>query len=143
MKVRSVRERDRLKVGSAEHELPEKYMPALALAALDPAISRSFWWEHQGIRFGSHCGVLCIADLTIEILPKVSTKMGGEEQSRGVLISMLRDVGSCSLHRLGPGTLGHRSSTCSTSSSSIFVRVYNRCFGVVQSARTSLKRIIS
>ena len=39
---------------------------------------------------GPYCGVLRIGDLTIEVLPKVPTKFGADDEARGILIAMLR-----------------------------------------------------
>jgi 5-methylcytosine-specific restriction enzyme subunit McrC len=105
MTVLTVRERDRLTIGSAGQELPQQYANALAaLAHLLP--SRTFSWEHQAIRFGPYCGVIRVGDLTIEILPKISTRLGNEAQSRGVLIAMLRAAGELSASPVGAAPLG-------------------------------------
>lgn len=107
MRVRTVRERDRLRIGSSEQELPQEYTAAFAdVARALP--SRTFSWEHQAIRFGPYCGVLSIRDLTIEILPKISTnnKISDKEQSRGILIAMLRAAGELSPAPVGAAPLG-------------------------------------
>jgi 5-methylcytosine-specific restriction enzyme subunit McrC len=105
MRVRTVRERDQLRIGSSEQELPPEYAAALDKAA-HALPSRTFSWEHQAIRFGPYCGVFCIRDLTIEILPKLSTRISDEEQSRGILIAMLRAVGELSPTPVGTAPLG-------------------------------------
>jgi 5-methylcytosine-specific restriction enzyme subunit McrC len=105
MKVLTVRERDRLKIGNAGQELPSQH--AAALADLEPFLPpRALSWEHQAIRFGPYCGVIRVGSLTIEILPKVSTGLGNEAQSRGILIAMLRAAGELAVAPVGTGPLG-------------------------------------
>jgi 5-methylcytosine-specific restriction enzyme subunit McrC len=105
MRLVTVREREELKIGGSEQELSHAHAAALGeLAHTLPR--RTFSWEHQAIRVGPYCGVLRIADLTIEILPKVSTKLGDQGQSRGILIAMLRAAGELSATPIGSGPLG-------------------------------------
>src|SRR5262249_41572249 len=105
MTVLTVRERDRLTIGSARQELSERHAAGLAdLARLLPR--RTFSWEHQAIRFGPYCGVLQVGDLTIEILPKIATRLGNDAQSRGILITMLHAVGELSAAAIGTAALG-------------------------------------
>jgi len=80
---------------------------AATLAGLSPILpSRAFSWEHQAIRLGPYCGVLRIGDLTIEVLPKVPTKFGADDEARGILIAMLRAAGELSALPVGTAPLG-------------------------------------
>jgi 5-methylcytosine-specific restriction enzyme subunit McrC len=105
MTVLTVRERDRLPIGSPGPGLAHEH--AAALARLSHVLpSRAFSWEHQAIRLGPYCGVMRIGDLTIEVLPKVPTKFGDHREARGILIAMLRAAGELSLSPVGTGPLG-------------------------------------
>ena len=101
MKVRTVRERDKLLVGDPTVGLTE--LQAAILDRLTPILpAGAFTWEHKAIRMGSFCGVLRVEDLMIEILPKVGL---ADNDDRGILIAMLRCAGELAAIAIGSGEL--------------------------------------
>jgi 5-methylcytosine-specific restriction enzyme subunit McrC len=107
MTVLTVRERDRLPIGGLARVLSHEDAATLARLSRSSILpSRAFSWEHQAIRFGPFCGVLRIGNLTIEVLPKVVTKFGADDEARGTLIAMLRAAGELSALPVGTAPLG-------------------------------------
>jgi 5-methylcytosine-specific restriction enzyme subunit McrC len=94
-----------LPIDSSGSGLSEAHAAALSRLSsiLPPGV---FSWEHKAVRFGPYCGVLRAGDLTLEVLPKVSTKFGGDGETRGVLIAMLRSAGELSAMPVGTAPLG-------------------------------------
>jgi 5-methylcytosine-specific restriction enzyme subunit McrC len=90
MRVLTVCERDRVPISADDSGLAE--VEAAELHRLEPFLPKGFLtWEHQAVRFGSHCGIMRVGELTVEILPKIRSDSEGD--TRGVLVAMLRTAG--------------------------------------------------
>jgi 5-methylcytosine-specific restriction enzyme subunit McrC len=83
----TVRERQKLPIGAGH--LTEAEAAALARLTLPPG---ALVWEHRALRLGPFCGILRADDLVLEILPKI-TGAAGDDETRGVLVAMLRPAG--------------------------------------------------
>ena len=51
--------------------------------------SKTFSWEHRSIKFANYCGVICLGNLSLEILPKIYGKEIEPGACRKALIKML------------------------------------------------------
>ena len=92
MKVRTVRERDRIQIGGSATDLTKA--EASAISKVAPMLpSGALLWEHRALRIGSYCGILTAGDLVLEILPKIAHERPGDADARGVLVAMLRAAG--------------------------------------------------
>jgi 5-methylcytosine-specific restriction enzyme subunit McrC len=90
LRVLTIRERDRVPINAGHSGLSEA--EAADLHRLEPFLPKGILaWEHEAVRFGSHCGIMRVGDLTLEILPKIFSS--SKEQTRGVLVAMLRSTG--------------------------------------------------
>lgn len=71
----------------------------------------SFVWGRESIKWRNYCGLVCLGDLTLEILPKISDTQTSSTSIRAALIRMLRVAGLLKLHR--PGSAGVEVTSCS------------------------------
>ena len=87
---------------SGQKELGQKH--AILLEKLEKKLPAKVWyWGNREVKFTSHCGVISLGDLSIEILPKI---YGAEAEdagsSRSALIRMLLKAQGLKLHEVGP-----------------------------------------
>lgn len=87
---------------SKQKELGQKH--ATLLEKLEKKLPAKAWyWGNREIKFASHCGVISLGDLSIEILPKI---YGVEAEdcgsSRNALIRMLSKARHLKLQEVGP-----------------------------------------
>lgn len=65
--------------------------------------AKTWSWGNHEIKFGSHCGVISLGNLSVEILPKIYGKETEDsESSRSALIRMLSKAPLLKLHEAGP-----------------------------------------
>ena len=85
-----------------QKELSQRH--ANLLEKLEKNFPAKAWsWGNHEIKFGSHCGVISLGDLSVEILPKIYGKEAEDsESSRSVLIHMLSKALRLKLHEAGP-----------------------------------------
>lgn len=85
-----------------QKELSQRH--ANLLEKLEKKLPAKAWsWGNHEIKFTSHCGVVSLGDLSIEILPKIYGKEAeNSESSRRVLIRMLSKAPLLKLHEAGP-----------------------------------------
>lgn len=76
--------------GAHETVLTER--DAAVLERLMPKLPRgACCWEHRAVRFSQHCGVICLGNTVIEVLPKIAGKELDAGSCRDVLIGMLSE----------------------------------------------------
>lgn len=71
----------------------------------------SFVWGRESIKWKNYCGLVCLGDVTLEILPKISDTQTSAPSVRAALIRMLRVAGLLKLHR--PGSASVAVTNCS------------------------------
>ncbi|ANP46078.1 McrC family protein [Candidatus Viadribacter manganicus] len=101
-------EHQTLEIGQAETNLRQNELDALdALARrLPPGVMSG---TRNGVRFGSYCGVVCVGDLSIEVLPKIERSSPDPGLARGILVDMLRRSGQTLASSSGSGLMGEQS----------------------------------
>ena len=87
---------------SEQKELGQKH--AALLEKLEKKLPAKAWyWGNKEIKFASHCGVISLGDLSIEILPKIyGVEAEDRGSSRNALIRMLSKARRLKLHEVGP-----------------------------------------
>lgn len=87
---------------SKQKELGQKH--ATLLEKLEKKLPTKAWyWGNREIKFASHCGVISLGDLSIEILPKIyGVEAEDRGSSRNALIRMLSKARRLKLHEVGP-----------------------------------------
>lgn len=106
MKYLSLRERDLVPVG-ADGPLSEREADGIArLAAQLP--KGSLGWEYRALRFGPFCGVLRTPEVTVELLPKIDSRLDTTTNARGLLVGMLAAAGELRLTKVGEAGLGRQ-----------------------------------
>lgn len=87
---------------SGRKELGQKHTSLLEkLEKKLPA--KAWYWGNEEVKFASHCGVISLGDLSIEILPKVyGTEAEDRGSSRNALIHMLSKARRLKLHEVSP-----------------------------------------
>ena len=87
---------------SKRKELGQKH--ASLLEKLEKKFPAKAWsWGNKEIKFASHCGVISLGDLSIEILPKIyGVEAEDRGSSRNTLIRMLSKARRLKLHEVGP-----------------------------------------
>lgn len=64
--------------------------------------AKAWYWGNKEIKFASHCGVISLGDLSIEILPKIyGVEAEDRGSSRNALIIMLSKARRLRLHEVG------------------------------------------
>ncbi|WP_303492982.1 McrC family protein [Saccharophagus degradans] len=71
----------------------------------------AYAWGRDSITWKNYCGLVCLGDVTLEILPKISDTETPSESARISLIRMLKVAGLLKLHR--PGSAGIAVKNCS------------------------------
>ncbi|WP_339064485.1 McrC family protein [Teredinibacter turnerae] len=71
----------------------------------------AYAWGRDSITWKNYCGLVCLGDVTLEILPKISDTETHSESARISLVRMLRIAGLLKLHR--PGSAGIEVKNCS------------------------------
>lgn len=87
---------------SKRKELGQKH--ASLLEKLEKKLPTKAWyWGNKEIKFASHCGVISLGDLSIEILPKIyGVEAEDRGSSRNALVRMLSKARRLKLHEVGP-----------------------------------------
>ena len=90
---------------SGQKELGQKH--AILLEKLEKKLPAKVWyWGNREVKFTSHCGVISLGDLSIEILPKIyGVEAEDAGSSRSALIHMLLKAQGLKLHEVGPAEI--------------------------------------
>ena len=87
---------------SNQKELGQKH--SVLLERLEKKLPAKAWsWGNHEIKFASHCGVISLGDLSIEILPKIyGVEAEDRGSSRNALIRVLSKARRLKLYEVGP-----------------------------------------
>ena len=87
-----------------QNALSSEHAEALQkLERLVPA--NAFSWRHRTVKFANYCGVICLGNLSIEILPKIYGKETEPGACRKVLIKMLVKARRLKIQRGGAASI--------------------------------------
>ncbi len=70
----------------------------------------AYAWGRESITWRNYCGLVCLGDVTLEILPKISDTQTSTVSVRAALIRMLRAAGLLKLYK--PGSAGIEVANC-------------------------------
>lgn len=84
---------------------------ARVLEGMKTLPANAYAWGRDSITWKNYCGLVCLGDVTLEILPKISDTETPSESARISLVRMLRVAGLLKLHR--PGSVGIEVKNCS------------------------------